>query len=132
MTTAIDLGAARARAESLMTATCTIRATSAAPTTDPATGEVVFPAGATVYSGRCRVRPVTSRGGGEVIVGGAEAFTFDYLVSVPFAVTTVAEGQRVTIDFSPDPALIGVQVEIQKVDRGEQITARRLSCTDVT
>jgi hypothetical protein len=122
---------ARAAAESLMFSTCTIRAAGSTPVTDPETGEVTFPAGATVYSGPCRVRPVTSRGGGTTEAGGAELFTFDYLVSVPFSVTDVTEGHRLAITASPDPALVGVEVEVQKVDRGEHITARRLSCSEV-
>jgi hypothetical protein len=64
--------------------------------------------------------------------GGAQVFAFDYLVSVPFAVTDVQEGHRVTVTASPDPALVGVTVEVQKVDRGEHITARRLSCNEVS
>jgi hypothetical protein len=131
VTAALDLVTARFRAESLMTSTCTIRATASIPVTDPDTGEVTFPAGATVYSGKCRVRPVTSRSGSTEDVGGAEVFTFDYLISVPFSVTDVAEGHRLTITASPDPALVGVEVEVQKVDRGEHITARRLSCNEV-
>ncbi len=58
-------------------------------------------------------------------------FTFDYLVSIPFAEADVQEGHRVTISASPDPALVGVVVEVQKVDRGEHITARRLFCREV-
>jgi hypothetical protein len=58
-------------------------------------------------------------------------FAFDYLVSVPFAATAVREKQRLTVDTSADAALVGVTVEIQKVDRGDHISARRLACTEV-
>lgn len=58
-------------------------------------------------------------------------FTFDYLVTVPFSVSTVLEKQRVTIDSSPDPALVGRELEIQHVDRGESITGRRMQCNEV-
>jgi hypothetical protein len=121
---------ARAAAESLMSSTCTIRQRGTGPVTNPTTGAVTFPAGATVYSGRCRVRPSGTQGS-TAEAGGAELFVFDYLISVPFAVTGVAEGHRVTIDASPDPALVGAEVEVQKVDRGEHITARRLACSEV-
>lgn len=119
--------------ESMMTSTCTIRAASSSDTTDPDTGQVVPVAGAVVYSGKCRVRPtgtmarVTTSGGGEI-------FAFDYVVSLPFDAdgsANVREGMTVRIDTSPDPALPGVAVEVQKVDRGEHITARRLSCNEV-
>jgi hypothetical protein len=131
VTAALDLVTARARAESLFTSACIVHAKSTGQTTDSTTGEVTDIPGAVVYSGACRVRPVTSRGGGTLEIGGAEMFTFDYLISVPFSVTGVQEGHLVTVTASPDPALIGVTVEVQKVDRGESITARRLSCNEV-
>jgi hypothetical protein len=132
VTTALDLGTARARAESLMSSTCTIRARATGePTTDSTTGAVTPAVGATVYSGKCRVRPAGTQGS-TAEAGGAEVFTFDYLISVPFSVTGVAEGHRLTVTASADPALVGVTLEVQKVDRGEHITARRLSCNEVT
>jgi hypothetical protein len=113
-----------------MSSVCTIRAKSTGRTTDPTTGAVTPTPGAVVYAGPCRVRPA-GREAQTAQAGGAEVFAFDYLVSVPFSVTGVAEGQRLTVTASPDPALVGVEVEVQKVDRGEHITARRLSCSEV-
>jgi hypothetical protein len=49
--------------------------------------------GALVYSGPCRVRPA-GREAQTTQAGGAEVFTFDYLITVPFSVTGVAEGHR--------------------------------------
>jgi hypothetical protein len=121
----------RLAAEREMTSACTIAPRGTTPTTDPDTGEVTFPAGTPVYSGKCRVRPAGTQGS-TLEAGGAEVFAFDYLVSVPFSVTGVQEGHRVTVTASPDPALVGVTVEVQKVDRGEHITARRLSCNEVS
>lgn len=116
-----------------MTSTCTIRAKATGERTTAADGTVTFPVGAVVYSGKCRFRPASGPGGDSTVrdVGGVEAFTFDYLVSVPFSASGVREGHRVTCDSSPDPALVGVEVEVQHVDRGEHITARRLQCTEV-
>lgn len=131
MTASLDLATARARAELLMTSTCSVAPKGAEPSTDPETGEVTFPPGVAVYTGKCRIRPVTSRGGGTIEAGGAELFTFDYLVSIPFAATGPKEGHRVTVLASADPALVGVVMDVQKVDRGEHITARRLSCNEV-
>lgn len=131
MTTALDLVTARARAESLMTSTCTIRVKSSGRTTDPTTGAVTDTPGATVYSGPCRVRPGATQASSTAEAGGAELFRFGYLVSIPFAEADVVEGHRVTIDSSPDQALVGVVVEVQKVDRGEHISARRLYCSEV-
>lgn len=124
----MDTATARARAESLMSSACTVFATGE-PVTDPNTGEVTH-APATVWSGPCRVRPAGTQAR-ETDAGGSELFTYDYLISVPFAVVSVFEKHRVTVTSSPDAALVGVTMEVQKVDRGDTITARRLSCNVV-
>ena len=120
----------RAQAESLMTSTCTIRESATGePVTGP-DGEVTFPPGAVVYSGPCRIRPVSPQGR-SVEAGGGEMFAFDYLVSVPFVATGIREGMPLHIDASPDPAAVGLDLEIQQVARGDNITARRLACSEV-
>lgn len=119
----------RAMAESMMTSTCTVF-TPGEPITDPATGEVTE-AQETVWFGPCRVRPADTQASA-MAVGGEEVFIFDYLVSIPFAVDSVIEGQRLTVTESRDPALVGITVEIRKVARGDDITARRLACTEVS
>lgn len=131
MTTALDLVTARARAESLMTSTCSIAPPGTAPVTDLTTGEVTFPPGTAVYTGPCRVRPNNSTQAADSTAGGAEVFAFDFVVTVPFAVTGVREGHRLTVSASPDPALVGMIFEVQMVARGDNITARRLACNKV-
>lgn len=123
------MASARWYAETLMTSTCTVREAGSEPVTDEETGEVTYPVGTTVYSGKCRVRPTGSPG--TETAGGEETFTFDYKVSIPFTEANVLEGFQVTIDSSPDPALVGVVIKVEKVDRGEHITARRLFCSEV-
>jgi hypothetical protein len=110
---------------------CTIF-TSGEQITDPQTGEVVTGQDV-IWSGRCRVRPAGGPGGASATrdVAGAQVFTFDYLVTVPFDVAAVIEGHRLTITDSPDPALAGITLEVQHVDRGDSITARRLQCREV-
>lgn len=123
----------RAEAEAMMTSTCTIRVPGTEDTTDDDTGEVTRTPGATVYSGRCRIRPASGPGGdsAEREAGGAQLFVYDYLISVPFVVATVRERHRVTIDSSPDASLVGAEVEVQQIDRGDHLTARRLRCNEV-
>jgi hypothetical protein len=77
------------------------------------------------------VRPTATQSQ-DVETGGAELASFDYVISIPFAVVGVREGHRVTVTGSPDPALVGTVVEVRMVDRGDHITARRLSCQEVT
>jgi hypothetical protein len=121
----------RAFAESLMTSTCSIAPRGATPVTDEDTGEVTFPDGVAVYTGKCRVRPAEVVGT-DTAAGGAELRAFDYLVSVPFAVADVRKGHRLTITASLDPALVGRMLEVQDVHAGDHISARRLLCSEVT
>ena len=116
-----------------MTTTCSIAPPGTTPVMDPETGEVTFPDGAAVYAGPCRVRPASGPGGssGTAQVAGVELFRFDYLVSVPFSVAGVQERDRLKITASPDPALVGVELEVRHVDRGEHLSARRLQCQEV-
>ena len=120
----------RARlAESLMSSTCTVFA-AGEEVTDPITGEVTR-TNETIWFGPCRVRPAGTQGS-DVQVGGAELRSYDFLVSVPFAVTTVLKSHRLTITESPDAALVGRTLEVQDVHAGDHITARRLLCNEVT
>jgi hypothetical protein len=123
--------AARGRrlAESLMSSACTVFA-SGEDITDPQTGEVTH-ARETVWFGPCRVRPAGTQGS-DVTAGGAELRRYDFVVSLPFAVTDVIKGHRLTITDSPDAALAGRTFEVQDVAAGDTITARRLGCTEVT
>lgn len=121
-------GRARRKIEALFTSTCTVFSREGDPVTDPETGAVTRPSSA-VYSGPCRVRPaVTGLAAVSQDIGGEELFRFDYRVSIPFAEADVLEGFRLQIDTSPDPALVGVKMEVHRVDRGDSITARRLIC----
>jgi hypothetical protein len=122
---------ARSAAEALMTATCTIRERDGEWVTDEATGEATRAPGTLVYSGKCRWKPA-GRAAQAESAGGAEVFGTDFIVSIPFAATAVRKGQLVTCDASPDVALVGLVVEIQDVARGDQISARRLACVEVS
>ncbi len=120
----------RAFAKQLFESTCVIRAKDGEAVMDPVTGAVLHPAGTLRYSGPCRVRPA-GREANVSTAGGGEVFAFDYVVSVPFAVANITERDELTVTASSDPALVGKVVEVQKVDRGDSITARRLYCEDV-
>lgn len=99
------------------------------PITDPNTGQVTD-SQTVVWSGPCRIRPAGPTGRA-IELGGGEVFTYDYLVSIPWSVTSVIEHLRGTVTSCPDLALAGLTVEVQKVARGSTITARRLECTVV-
>jgi hypothetical protein len=122
---------ARTRAESLMTSTCSVYA-SGASSTDQNTG-IVTRTPTAIWTGPCRVRPASV--GLRTMtteIADSESFRFDYRISVPYSVTAILEGHMVTVNSSPDPALVGTTYEIHKVDRGDNVTARRLICQRVT
>lgn len=126
MSTTAVADRARRRARALMTSTCRVFANSE-PTTD-ADGKVTRTS-TVIWTGPCRVRPaVTGLTALAEDIGGGETFRFDYRVSIPFEVSTILEGMRVTILTSPDPALPGTTLEVQRVDRGDNLSARRLIC----
>lgn len=125
----IEGSVARAREKVLrmLRSECTVFSTGE-QITDPNTGEVTR-AQTVVYTGPCKVRPAaTGLTALSDDIGGGELFRFDYRVSLPFEVDTVFEGHRLTITSSPDPALLGITLEVQRVDRGDSVTARRLIC----
>lgn len=125
----MDMATARSRAESLMTSQMTFF-TSGEAVTDPNTGEVSRSQDV-VWFGKVRIRPATATQSREVDVGGAELFAYDYVVAAPFEATDLIEHLRGTVTESPDPALVGITMEVQRVARGDNITARRLACTVV-
>jgi hypothetical protein len=119
----------RAFADAQFTSACTVFKPGE-PITDPQTGEVTR-APQTIWFGPCRVRPGSGQMANAGEAGGGEVFEFAFVVSVPFSVASVIEGHRLTVTASPDPALIGMTLEVQRIDRGDNVTARRLFCQEV-
>lgn len=101
------------------------------PATDPATGEVTR-VELNPHSTKCRVRPASLRDF-PAEAGGAELFAANFVVSVPFGQSPPPRvKQGFVIDESPDPALVGVAMQIRDVAYGDSISARRLLCYKVS
>lgn len=101
------------------------------PVTDPDTGEVTRPE-ANPVACKCRVRPATMRDFHSQ-AGGEELFASNYVVSVPFEQSPAPlVKQHVVIETSPDPAMVGVELQIRQVSYGDHVTARRMLCYKVT
>lgn len=116
-----------------MTSTCTIRARGTGFTTDPDTGAVTPTEGATIYTGKCRVKPGGgASAGGAIESGGTEAFTYDVEVWIPFGSPKVPAGSIVTIDASPDAWAVGVRCEVAKAPPGEHLNRHTLYCREAT
>lgn len=121
-------GRGRAFAGAQLTSTCTITRPSGESVWDETTGTYTDPAPIDVYSGPCRIRPAATQGR-TAEAGEATALLSAFRVQLPFVVTGVDVGHRVTVDSSPDPALTGRTMVVRFVpDMGDHITARRLIC----
>lgn len=116
-------------AEQQMTDSATITAPAGAPTFNSTTGAYTASPGATLYTGKCRVKPenVMDR---QVQAGERPVQIWPYTVSVPMTVTSIPVGATVTVTASADPDLVGQVFTVKDVARGTNITARRLGCTD--
>lgn len=119
----------RAHAVRLMTDACTI--TRVTGTTIANNGDTT-PTTSTIYAGPCRVRPrqtqdrMVEQGGTEVGVG-------DLVVSVPITATGITPGDIVTVTASTyDETLVDRVMTVLGALHGSQITARRLSCQEVS
>lgn len=128
MTAFLDMAMARAAAESLMSSSCTITRPGGEPVWDDATGTYTDPEPVVTYSGKCRIRPAATWGR-EASAGEADVLLSAFRIQLPFTATGVDTGQKVTVDSSPDPALVGRALIVRFVpDMGDHITARRLTC----
>ncbi len=121
----------RTAAESLMVDSCTIsRAGAGEPVYNPVTDTYTYPAAASVYSGKCRVKPAnvadTDDEAGETVVGVRR-----FVVSLPMSVTAVRRDDVVTVTTSAlDPGLAGTRFRVLGAVKGSQVTARRLACEE--
>lgn len=119
--------AGRLAAEAIMQDSCTITAGAAEQVYDPGTDAYVTPAGASRYSGACRVKPQDA--GREVEAGAETVSLWPFLVSIPMSVTGVELDDLVTITASPlDPSLVGLVLRVRQVAQGSHLTARRIAC----
>lgn len=121
--------AGQAFAEQLMQDICTIAGPSGPPVFDATTGAYTTPAGVTLYTGKCRVKPqnVQDR---TVTAGERPVQVWPYVVSVPVTVVDIPVDATVTVTASADADLVGQVLTVKDVTRGTDLTARRLSCVD--
>lgn len=128
----IDLTTARAQIETLlMLDTCTIRQDTddnVDDVLDPVTLELTDAGDATVvYTGVCSVR---TQGEREEIAADDRAMG-EYIISIPHDAAVPRESDRVTIDTSQDPSLVGRVFAIRKVVSKTLLVSRKLMCDSV-
>lgn len=127
--TAIDR--ARETAEERMTDVCEIvRPSDAAPTLDRTTGELVTPAGTTVYTGPCSVQSGRGRNVNEQTEGGADVAVVDYLVRVPHDTIGPRRGDIVTFSTTDNPDLLDAELVILRNDMRTRRASIMLPCVD--
>lgn len=101
------------------------------PVTDPSTGAVTRPE-SNAHTTKCRVRPATLRDY-HSMAGGEELFASNYVVAVPYEQAPPPQvKQHCVIVASPDPAMVGVELQIRQVAYGDNVTARRMLCFKVS
>jgi hypothetical protein len=107
-----------------------LRPSTADPVLNTATGLVTRPAETLIYTGRCRIKP-SARTDRLVEGGETPVAHWRYLVSVPLTVVDVRRGDWfVATACQLDGSLVGVRLLIRSIERGSQITARRLQCEE--
>jgi hypothetical protein len=122
--------AARARAEYLMTDTCTVTRP-VAPSSmelDPVTLLPVESPPDAVWSGPCRVRlrRVASKGGSGSVAGDNPALV-DSTLSVPYSVPTLQVNDIVVVTGSVEsPAFVGTRYRVTGILPNTQATAQRV------
>lgn len=98
------------------------------PVFDPDDGYDSVASGATVYEGRCRLRPT---GGERIVMAGEAQVTlrmFD--LTVPWDATGFKVNQLVTITSSNDPHLLDRVYNVRDVQGGSDTAYRRLVVED--
>jgi hypothetical protein len=114
-------------AEVLMTDTCTVTRPSGEQVFDEDTGEYTQGT-TTLYTGKCRVRPMPNSSDRQVEAGDAAVEIWPFTVSLPMTATGIKASDKVTITASDDPGLVDRVLVVRSVAFGSQITARRLGC----
>lgn len=126
MTAFLDMPMARAAAESLMLATCTVTRTVDEPTWDEESGTYTPAEPLVIYRGRCKVQDNT-RSVSEVLAGERRAAVDAVELHLPIdGSEDVRRDDDVLIDASPlDTGMVGRRFTVQAQPSGSLKTARR-------
>lgn len=119
----------QADAESLMTDTCRVTEPDG-QTFDQDTKQLVTTAGATVYEGKCRLRPTNVDR--SVESGDTRVLLTHGVLSVPVAATGLKTGQQVEMLTSRNPILAGQKLTLRNPQPGSQLSAQRWGCEVVS
>ncbi len=121
----------RRRAEQLMTDTCTVtRAGAGQGTVNDATLQLTPPTPSTIYTGKCRIRPLDLAD--RAVDVEERRLTLRHLVvSLPTSAAAVAVDDSITITACVlDQLLVTHVFTIFGIAQGSQVTARRLYCRE--
>lgn len=134
MTAESALAAGRDAALALMDDVCTVvRPNSTGHTTDPATGVVTY-AGATIYTGACRVQMLQGTRGDALEQAAERAISVqNAIVSLPITAVGIRVDDVITVTASTlDPDLVNRVYRVVAMTHKTFLTARRLICQEVT
>lgn len=123
------LAAGRAAHDRLMSDTCTITRPDIEPSWDPVTGTYTEVEPTELYSGLCRVKPVSRTS--EADVGARDVLVARYDVALPHGTAVQIDiGDTLTVTASSDTWLIDRPLVVSAVELGSARTARRLTVDD--
>lgn len=123
--------AGRTAALGLMADACTVgRSTQETAVVNENSGQLIPNPTTAIYSGQCRVKPLPASNR-QVEIGERRIVLQFFIISLPMTAISVAVDDIVTITASAlDGALVGRTLRVLDVERGSQITARRLLCEE--
>lgn len=132
MTANIAARNGRLAAELLMTDACVITRATGRATLNQVTGTTIDPTATTVYTGKCRFKPV-SRMDEQTDAGETAVYKWRWTISVPYG-TPAELNDVITPTASQDPVLLTPaprQMRVRAIERGTHISAHRLHCEEI-
>ena len=116
-------------AQGAQTASCTVKAPQTGPGTfNETTGRYTPTAGATLYSGPCRVQALARRGAEPALVGDNPQTLMLYQVTLPWSAAAVTVDCTVALTAGYDDELLTKTLRVVEVAYADLQAERRLLC----
>lgn len=127
---AAELAQLRTDERALLPDTCTVTRASGEPVFDEATGNYVTPVPTTIYTGACRIAPLSVQDRA-VLFGEASVDLVAYRATFPYDVPAFVKDDRVNVTASEDLQLIGRDLEVHSYEVKTLQTKRRVLLQEV-
>lgn len=128
--TQADLDQLRADEEALLPDTCTVKRASGEPVFDDNTGQYATPAPDTIYTGACRIAPLSMQDRA-VLFGERAVDLVTHQGTFPYNAPVFEKDDVVEVTASADDQLVGRALEIHSFDVKSLQTKRRVVLQEV-